>query len=1075
MNKTTRLAMLLLLVALPARAQWTIDGVGVCTAIGLQGIQAITNDNAGGWITAWADTRGASQDIYAQRLDAAGTPLWTANGVVVCNAANTQTNLRIASDGAGGAIVIWSDRRGSSWDVYAQRIDPTGTAVWTANGVPICTAVNNQFYPQLSPDGAGGAIITWTDYRNGSNTAIYAQRVNAAGVVQWAVDGAPVSTLATLAYMPAIVTDGAGGAIITWNDTRNGSTNSDIFAQRMNAAGVPLWTANGVNVCTVASDQLYPWMVADGSNGAVIAWLDERGADDIYAQRINSGGAIQWPAAGVPIRTGFGFQTDDSTPGMIPDGSGGIIIAWSDWRTGINNDVYAQRVNGLGAVQWTLNGVGVCTALNDQLSPVIAPDASGGAIISWWDARIVDSNIYAQRLSAAGAPQWTPNGVALCSAPGNQSYPAMLADGSGGAVVAWEDERAGNRDIYAQRMGAGGLPYSFTVTKTDDDNTSGTLRTAITQANTTPGLQTIRFNIPGGGVQTIQPSSDFPIVTDALTIDGFTQPGAYPNTTPVGAPSDAQIVIEIDGSQFGSPRGFQFSASDCTLRGVSMFGIYIPVSVSAPNAVIEGNYLGFRADGQPFPSNPGDGVIVMGSNCRVGGASAAARNVIGGLRSGVYVYGVSGPQIYGNYIGISPDLVTAQQNSIGVWLINTSGARIGSSVLTLTPNSQEANIIANDLNGVGMEGTGTVNNMVVGNSFFGTYYSAIDLGLDGPTYNDRNDADTGPNNKQNQPVITAVSASQIDGFKEGIPGQSVEIHFYRSSSCGGSDGRGNAITYIGGVALTLFNFSFHPAQPIPPGSFITCTETDLAGNTSELTGCVQYQNTGSGSNVTVNLVDAGGTAYGTATYQNVTGTGNTYIANPYTPPVPVSGYAIGNPSDPQIYFNITTDASYTGGVDVCLNYDETHIPGPEANLVLLHYDGTMWANVTTSRDLVNNRICGHVTSLSPFVIGAVSTTGVGDTPLPTQFALHANVPNPFNPITTISYDIPSGGADVNISVFDISGRLVRELLHEHRLAGVSSVRWNGEDDRGARVASGVYFYRMRAGDFVETKKMVLLK
>ncbi len=81
--------------------------------------------------------------------------------------------------------------------------------------------------------------------------------------------------------------------------------------------------------------------------------------------------------------------------------------------------------------------------------------------------------------------------------------------------------------------------------------------------------------------------------------------------------------------------------------------------------------------------------------------------------------------------------------------------------------------------------------------------------------------------------------------------------------------------------------------------------------------------------------------------------------------MPVSGFSIGNPNDPQIYYNITTDASYTGGVDVCLNYDESNIPGPEANLVLLHYDGSMWVNVTTSRDLVNNTICGHVTTLLP--------------------------------------------------------------------------------------------------------------
>jgi hypothetical protein len=124
---------------------------------------------------------------------------------------------------------------------------------------------------------------------------------------------------------------------------------------------------------------------------------------------------------------------------------------------------------------------------------------------------------------------------------------------------------------------------------------------------------------------------------------------------------------------------------------------------------------------------------------------------------------------------------------------------------------------------------------------------------------------------------------------------------------------------------------------------------------------------------------------------------------------------------------------------------------------------------------VNNTVCGHVTSLSPFVIGASTTTGAGDAPLPDSFALHANVPNPFNPQTAIAYDIPAGGADVNITIYDVAGRRVRELVSQHRPAGVFSVQWNGDDDHGQRVASGVYFYRMRAGEFIDTKKMVLLK
>jgi len=114
-------------------------------------------------------------------------------------------------------------------------------ALWPANGAPVCIATNAQLAPVIVSDGAGGAIITWYDRRTGSYD-IYAQRVDAAGVPQWTPDGVAVSTIAGDDFTPRIASDGGGGAIIAWQDLRTGYDN-DIYAQRVNAAGVPQWTA----------------------------------------------------------------------------------------------------------------------------------------------------------------------------------------------------------------------------------------------------------------------------------------------------------------------------------------------------------------------------------------------------------------------------------------------------------------------------------------------------------------------------------------------------------------------------------------------------------------------------------------------------------------------------------------------------------------------------------------------------------------------------------------------------------------------------------------------------------------
>ena len=94
--------------------------------------------------------------------------------------------------------------------------------------------------------------------------------------------------------------------------------------------------------------------------------------------------------------------------------------------------------------------------------------------------------------------------------------------------------------------------------------------------------------------------------------------------------------------------------------------------------------------------------------------------------------------------------------------------------------------------------------------------------------------------------------------------------------------------------------------------------------------------------------------------------------------------------------------------------------------------------------------------------------------LPEKPALNQNYPNPFNPSTEIGFDLPKSSF-VSLDIYDVLGRKVTTLINEHLAAGSKRVQWDGRDNAGAEVASGVYFYRLRTGDQVEVKKMVLLK
>jgi hypothetical protein len=94
--------------------------------------------------------------------------------------------------------------------------------------------------------------------------------------------------------------------------------------------------------------------------------------------------------------------------------------------------------------------------------------------------------------------------------------------------------------------------------------------------------------------------------------------------------------------------------------------------------------------------------------------------------------------------------------------------------------------------------------------------------------------------------------------------------------------------------------------------------------------------------------------------------------------------------------------------------------------------------------------------------------------IPLQYVLHQNYPNPFNPVTTLRYDLPINGL-VKITIYDMMGRIVNNMVSGQQSSGHKSVRWNATNDAGQPVSAGLYLYTIDAGQFRQTKKMVLLK
>jgi hypothetical protein len=376
---------------------------------------------------------------------------WLQNGKTICDATGGQEQPVAVADGVGGAIIAWEDFR-SSGDIYAQRISPSGLTTWAGNGVGVCTASNEQFDVDIATDGAGGAILVWEDFR--ADGDIYAQRLNASGVSQWGTNGVALCDTANEQYAPHLISDGAGGAFVVWGDFRTGM--GQIYAQKINSSGAPQWAAKGVLVCTAPADQFGGVITSDGAGGAIVAWYDFRnGLDDVFAQRLAAAtGARLWGDSGVAVCDTVGSQ---STPAIASDGSGGAVIFWDD-RRGANADLYAQRVNASGAAQWTVDGVAICSHTGNQTRAVAIALGAGESIVAWQDGRNGADDIFAQRVGATGAGAWTGGGVGLCTMTGAQTVPSIVSDAASGAIVSWQDARSGTADVYARRINSTGTP-----------------------------------------------------------------------------------------------------------------------------------------------------------------------------------------------------------------------------------------------------------------------------------------------------------------------------------------------------------------------------------------------------------------------------------------------------------------------------------------------------------------------------------------------------------------------------------------------------------------------------------------
>jgi hypothetical protein len=403
--------------------------------------------------------------------------------------------LKVTGDGTGGSIALYEDKLGGA--IYAQRIDSEGKTLWGEQGVLLGSSASESysfFNFNIASDGSGGAIVAWPGpSQNQSRPTSHLARIDADGKVLWQRD---------FIHFYQLVSDGSGGAIIAFDYSDGidiiGDEEKDLTLLRIDAQGNYSWGLQGV---TILRKNYWPnslQVISDGGSGAIVIWEEmqpQSGATPqdteyswrIMAQNIDEKGNLPWGINGLRLLTNP-ENINIEEPSATVDGSGGAIAAWHQYPSGrveggspewFIQDICVQRIDSSGDILWQKSGIQLKIVKTAEgaspHSPMLVSDGSGGAIILWEDLRNGLASIYAQRVDSSGVMKWQMGGLQVCYIKSNTSlfFRQAVSDGLGGALVTCRFKEAGTsqKGILVQKLDSNGRAVwsSNGIVVTDSD------------------------------------------------------------------------------------------------------------------------------------------------------------------------------------------------------------------------------------------------------------------------------------------------------------------------------------------------------------------------------------------------------------------------------------------------------------------------------------------------------------------------------------------------------------------------------------------------------------------------------
>ena len=970
----------------------------------------------------------------------------------------------VAQNEAGQSLLVWTDMHTGSRDIYAQLYSAAGGELW-ADPVVIISGTRYQDFPEVVAV-EGGWIIAWKDFRydnwcggeeNLPCSDIFAQKLDDSGNLLWpdnewtgvAVDVSPNSGPWGL----HLADDGTGGALIAWADNPLG-----IYAQHVSTNGIVLWPQR-----LIVTDSTYRFdATGDGNGNMLFAWRQETASQvNIFASKLTTDGGLPWGPEGVPIDDAGSLEVK-----ICSDGTDGCYIAWQ-----ADNPVNlrAQHLNSNGEAQWTVGGVFICNAPNLQEGLQITASAIGGTpdglLAAWTDRRINAEveEVYGQKLSLAGSPLWSVNGIHIAgdATPqgGHSRHSARVAsDQQGGMLCDWSDTRNiesshSAADLYAARIladgtalwGAEGVPVA--------EPTLAQLPISILLTNEgcwIPFYEGYYEEVQSIRHQLLDLNNGSPWLADdgVAVVSGISGAGSNPRLISLAGGRTGIVwedargnsvtlwykIIEPDGSSQQDLSGAHLVLSENPWQGDAALcddgeGGFFVAYQDQRTGIQQIRVSHVNSNGDVVDSDTG--VIVYDSPSQhdqiepriasdgSGGCYIAWSQYDQDFIMDLYVTRMSATL---EPMWESPlRLAQSQEDDQAIGVVKTeNGCAI---VWHAGPDNQQ--ILSA---GVNSEGVLAWNLVVIEQSDLGLEWTTAISDGEGGFYCAWRDL----RGEEDDIYAQHVSSSgQPLWTPNGLPvctALDFQIHPQIALSSNG----GLIVTWIDNR-----NGATHPlyAQILSAEGEALWDDQGLPVTDSEL------------NEASLPLADSeGGFFFTWEQYDNDVGT------RIYAQHIDADGSVNDDP------FWQSGTGSPISTVEMMLENGSLASDGAGGCIAGWSFSPEFYVADQYGRDIHIQRLNDILASADPHVSS-----------LPETYALYQNYPNPFNPTTTIAFDLPQA-SDVELKVFDLLGREVKSLVNQSVAAGHHAVQLDASG-----LPSGLYVYRINAGSFSESRKLVILK